>query len=677
MAQILRPASTASAGTWTVENAATHHQALAVDSNAAWIRSGAGNLSTCRLKLDAGQTPGAGARTVYYGISRLATNRAVTLVVRLLEGTTEKGLATIVNPGTAHTTMTTGSFDVTEAISDYTDLYIEVQTTSIHAAGEGFGYYARFEIPDAAGVEPAEGTGSMSGAGTLLGIGMAIAIGVGALSGGGTLAGVGEAPAVAPAEGVGQLAGGGSMAGIGHAPGVDPPPGAGATVQRGSVSVGGVGHPQTIVTLPAPVEVGRAFPILHVRSPVTAVSTAGFRAVLQTVVDGHYTELLIVRGSELASTVAIDWQVVESPDITHAQYTWSIGSGSASAAQGITEVDLDSTFVIHTQSGGGGTPADGLARVSLSASDELLAARAGSPSNVLTITAHVVTWDGATVQSGVSAIGSSGSVSPTVSAVDPTRAFVQYSYLTTNGDSRPYNFAARGVLVDATTLTFSHHNASDAGVSVAWFLVEHPAFGVQRETVATTGTSTTKTLDPEVDPAAAFVPGVLWGNSLNSSTGANGLHRYFATHALTAADTVTVTREATDGGTMSAAVQVVEVAAGAPPDVAEGTGAITGGGDLSGVGSASARGTGAITGGGELTGTGEAPAVAPAEGTGTISGGGALSGIGEMPTIGAARREPASSPEAEPCPALAGKPPPWPWRKGSAPSPGQARSRHW
>jgi hypothetical protein len=152
MAQLLLPVSTVSAGNWTLVDAATVHAALA-SSNGSHIKSAAGTLPSCRVALAAGQTPQAGTRTLHYQTSRLATNRAVTMTVSLFEGASLLGTATIVNPATAHPTVTAGTLEITETITDYSNLFVEVAVTSSHASGEGFAYYTAFEIPDA-GVEP-------------------------------------------------------------------------------------------------------------------------------------------------------------------------------------------------------------------------------------------------------------------------------------------------------------------------------------------------------------------------------------------------------------------------------------------------------------------------------------------------------------------------------------------
>jgi hypothetical protein len=148
--QTLRPTSTVSAGGWTA-NTGTIHDALSIESAAAWINTSAGAVTTCRVKLANGDTPASGTRTLRYGVSRLATNRAVTIEVRLYQGTTLLETSTYVNPGTAHPDMTAGTLDVTASITDYTDLYAEIAVTSAHAAGVGYGYYIALDIPDAAG----------------------------------------------------------------------------------------------------------------------------------------------------------------------------------------------------------------------------------------------------------------------------------------------------------------------------------------------------------------------------------------------------------------------------------------------------------------------------------------------------------------------------------------------
>lgn len=73
------------------------------------------------------------------------------------------------------------------------------------------------------------------------------------------------------------------------------------------------------------------------------------------------------------------------------------------------------------------------------------------------------------------------------------------------------------------------------------------------------------------------------------------------------------------------------------PDPSEGEGALTGIGELAGVGETPevdpAEGVGGIAGVGGLVGVGESPAVGPPEGSGALEGVGQLAGVGETPAV--------------------------------------------
>jgi hypothetical protein len=127
--QTLVPSATSAAGSWTATGAATLHAALSDHSDAAYIELTQANMpSTCRLHLSAGTTPDTGTRTWQCRIGR-GGGGSVAFTVTLREGGGDT-----VGGGTLKGTVTqtvSGAFAdfsvaITDAITDYTDLYAEI-----------------------------------------------------------------------------------------------------------------------------------------------------------------------------------------------------------------------------------------------------------------------------------------------------------------------------------------------------------------------------------------------------------------------------------------------------------------------------------------------------------------------------------------------------------------------
>src|SRR5690554_602278 len=107
-------------------------------------------------------------------------------------------------------------------------------------------------------------------------------------------------------------------------------------VFRGQVSMGG----STTITLPEPVPVGKSFSFVNGRINANdGLNDIQAKGVLQTIVNDHYTELLINRDGS-GNTLIVEWQVVTGNDFTVQSGVTNFGTGDSSRIENITEVDL-------------------------------------------------------------------------------------------------------------------------------------------------------------------------------------------------------------------------------------------------------------------------------------------------------------------------------------------------
>lgn len=148
MAQFLRPSSDITVGAWTptpLYQQIDEQTASDVD----FIESS--SVSYCEVGLSVGQDPGVSAgHIVRYRYGRSATNRSLTLVVRLMQGTTEVASWTHVDPAQsfvlAEQTLTTTQ---TDSITDYSNLRLRFDVTAIqNSQTSGQISWAELEIPD-------------------------------------------------------------------------------------------------------------------------------------------------------------------------------------------------------------------------------------------------------------------------------------------------------------------------------------------------------------------------------------------------------------------------------------------------------------------------------------------------------------------------------------------------
>lgn len=131
--QLLYPSATEQAGSWTSTEASIH-AALALKNDTTYISLAQASMpSTTRVKLGTGQAPAAGTRTWRVRLQRSTGTSNVAFTVTLREGGgSTLGGGTL--KGTASSTRTVDGWTtvevvITGAISDYSNLYAEVQAS--------------------------------------------------------------------------------------------------------------------------------------------------------------------------------------------------------------------------------------------------------------------------------------------------------------------------------------------------------------------------------------------------------------------------------------------------------------------------------------------------------------------------------------------------------------------
>lgn len=330
-------------------------------------------------------------------------------------------------------------------------------------------------------------------------------------------------------------------------------------VQKGAQAMA-AGTSAVNIDLATPVPVGKSFPIVTVRSNGNNVSRSFCLAVLQTEVDGHYTQLRLSRAFTTTTDVTYEWQVLTSDDFT-------VQTGEASLASlteldvTISAVDLGETFVVHTNQTNQTGPSGGFVRTKLTSTTNLRLNVATSAATTLPVRWYVVQWRGATVQSSdISCPNGVGSADVTITEVDLTKTFILHSYYSSNGSQAGYAWT-RCIFLNSTTVRmlrwFTGAYSSNEG---HFYVISHPNISVQgNESLSlASATAATDSLSPAVDPARSFAPSVQQGNVTCSNTTSGQLYFAYVSNQLTDLDTMTAERSTSAADTTWAWVATVE-----------------------------------------------------------------------------------------------------------------------
>jgi len=251
MAQFARPTSDISVNGWSPSTGATLYGCIdeASASDADYITNNAVAYSEVGLSsLD--DPHSSSGHVVRYRLQRTPTNRTITIVVRLYQGSTQIASWTHADPPAWALYEQTLTGAQADSITDYTDLRLRFDITAIqNSQANGQISWAELEVPDAgeshsgsasisgkgsataSGKKGGKGSALTSAAGTLAAIGLAGMLAVATISGSGSL----TASGVKASSGSGTISTGGSLT----ASGVKASSGAASIAGAGSLSATG------------------------------------------------------------------------------------------------------------------------------------------------------------------------------------------------------------------------------------------------------------------------------------------------------------------------------------------------------------------------------------------------------------------------------------------------------
>jgi hypothetical protein len=308
-------------------------------------------------------------------------------------------------------------------------------------------------------------------------------------------------------------------------------------VQRGEVNLAaGVGF--TVVTLPTPVPEGQSWAMASSRSNDSRFSRSICTALLQTVVEGNYTELRLERGSGVGVSTDTAWQVVTGPDFSVQILTGTITATNQTVTPPVSGVNVGSSFLVtgsrSEQAGGGRTFVRG--RIVTSTSVEF---RREDANNDGSYVAYLVEWTGATVQSDLVEL-SGTSATDAISSVDLDKSFALHSWSTSSND-RGARVIVECDIQDATTIRFQRGD-DNASCFMSYFVVTHPDIVVQHESGTSAGSLIALPITA-VDTSKTFLAlGCNTGNTRTNHNVTATQHMGWATHVLADAETVDITR---------------------------------------------------------------------------------------------------------------------------------------
>lgn len=281
-------------------------------------------------------------------------------------------------------------------------------------------------------------------------------------------------------------------------------------VQRGAVVFNGENTTE-IVTLDIPVPVGNSYPQYTVVGSGNTFGNIMFEARLSGIEDGNYTQLTLRKSTaEYYTTVTVSWEVLCDPQFDVTYYSVIIADGEQSGTVHFQEsIDTTKSYPVFScwdATGEMWSYADASIRADLS-QDSITFTRSGMLGQPV-ISCYIVEIEGATVTTGETAI-LSGALSRTIgiSGVDPTKAFVMFSWY---GEIRTYipnNAVIAGVINDDNTLQFYKGSAyQDAVAAIRWYIVQHKKMKVARRHLTLTDQQidTTEIIE-KLSPEFSFV----------------------------------------------------------------------------------------------------------------------------------------------------------------------------
>lgn len=344
-------------------------------------------------------------------------------------------------------------------------------------------------------------------------------------------------------------------------------------VQHYTVSQTGQGPATATITLDNPVPVGESFAHIHTRNHHGRGKTDYAIARLQTIVDDHYTQCLVLSDDEPGYQNTYQVQVVTSKDFSVQTVNYDSRAGdTAPWNDTITAVDRNHTFVVSSFTGGE-QPRRSIIRANLT-SDTNLQTRPGQSFSGESIWGchYIVSSPKINVQHGtVTLSGTSTDVSVT-DGEDST--FCLYSYHVdaaagngVNGDA----FSIRGRWINNSTYRFSR-GSSESNLYISYFFITIPGTELQRvdDSYSTSVGLTERNItidDVGEDMSKVFVPvPSLLGNT---ETAGGDVRDALVRHTVTTPTNLLLSIYSNTATTMSTSSQVLKVSGGSSSPLPE------------------------------------------------------------------------------------------------------------
>lgn len=320
-------------------------------------------------------------------------------------------------------------------------------------------------------------------------------------------------------------------------------------VERGEVNMAGGVDTTVTITLATPVPVGKSFAIVSMRSGGTECSRSLATATLMTQVGDNWTQLRIQRSFNTTSAADYQWEVITGPQFTVQTGEASLPTTAVAKTVDVTisAVDLSKTFVVLSNRTNNTGAIGGYVRGKFTSTTNLQInagdTTTASFSNL--VRWYVVTWEGATVQSGEADFPTTGgTVNKTITAVDLSKTFVIYAWSMLSFSSNPGVVALRAAFTSTTNLQFFRQLTSASPQGTAdWFVISHPSLLVRSgQTTLTAAASASPTFTALTNTDRIFLPTPLQGNASQNTNANSSLHHHYHSRYLEDTDNLVIER---------------------------------------------------------------------------------------------------------------------------------------
>jgi len=320
------------------------------------------------------------------------------------------------------------------------------------------------------------------------------------------------------------------------------------------------GVTSTQTELDSAVEKGKAFVIATIRSNNYRPS----RSCVQVFLDyegetDDFDSLTFSRSYGTDTAVTIDWQVIESDDLT-VQYLFANMDASTEEDFEISTVDLSKAFLIVNY------------RTTSTSSGAFSRARFTSTTNVRInnnlantwqrVHVQVIEWDGASVQSGSAELKSSLETVSLDSDTPEDRTFFFFSHTRQLNSTIPRRAFVYMEYIEADSVRFRTVGSFSTIIDVDWFAITLPGIRTEKASNVSTGTSKEETI-PKIYESNSFIPKGILGDSASSSSSTSSLHYGYTTYKFKDDETVRAER-GTSGDTFYNGFMVVSIPDGVP-----------------------------------------------------------------------------------------------------------------